>query len=412
MFTMFDNIGGPIWRPAAPLSDPGDMVGRLAAAQFLGILTLHADASPGNPADDHAQPSTTTFIGSDDRITSANDAHNATKMQQEYALMASGHASPRHADKVQPDENFDIPTGDPSLATSGGFSAANGYGPYTLAPGDSVTIVIAEGASGLNRARCISVGRQFKNSDILSQAKNDSVLTGKDSLFQTFRRAIANYKSGWATPEGSFSPKWFTVTSGNRGISLAWDLFASSGPAVAGFRIYRSAGTSWAPDSLVYTAGPDARSWTDTLVRGGIQYFYYIQTVGRPQDNTGAAMTPAGVTLTSNRIFTQTYTGAVLRPNSIGAGQAGIPTRTGLLQNFPNPFNPATTIRYQLANQSAVRLEVYSLLGQRVATLVNETEEAGYHDVRFDGSGLASGVYFYRLEAGSVTETKKLVTVR
>lgn len=83
-----------------------------------------------------------------------------------------------------------------------------------------------------------------------------------------------------------------------------------------------------------------------------------------------------------------------------------------LNQNYPNPFNPSTTIRYALPQRSHVLLAVFNTLGQQVATLVNENEEAGYHDVRFDGSGVASGVYFYRLIAGEYVATKKFVILR
>jgi hypothetical protein len=83
-----------------------------------------------------------------------------------------------------------------------------------------------------------------------------------------------------------------------------------------------------------------------------------------------------------------------------------------LNQNYPNPFNPTTTIRYALAQRSHVTLSVYNTLGQQVSTLVNETQDSGSHDVRFDGSGLASGVYFYRLQAGNFVQTKKLLLLR
>jgi len=83
-----------------------------------------------------------------------------------------------------------------------------------------------------------------------------------------------------------------------------------------------------------------------------------------------------------------------------------------LKQNYPNPFNPTTTIRYALPKRSQVTLIVFNTLGQQVATLVSETQDAGIHDVRFDGSGLASGVYFYRLNAGDHVATKKLLILR
>ena len=83
-----------------------------------------------------------------------------------------------------------------------------------------------------------------------------------------------------------------------------------------------------------------------------------------------------------------------------------------LLQNYPNPFNPSTMIRYGLPNRSHVSLTVYNTLGQRVTQLVNGEVDAGYHEVKFDGKDLSSGVYFYRMTAGIYTSTRKLVVVK
>lgn len=80
-------------------------------------------------------------------------------------------------------------------------------------------------------------------------------------------------------------------------------------------------------------------------------------------------------------------------------------------QNYPNPFNPTTTIRYSLPRRADVTLTVYNTLGQQVARLVYATEESGVHQVRFDATALASGVYFYRLQAGALASTKKLVVI-
>jgi ligand-binding sensor domain-containing protein len=97
---------------------------------------------------------------------------------------------------------------------------------------------------------------------------------------------------------------------------------------------------------------------------------------------------------------------------SVKVSSPEIPQLFRLEQNFPNPFNPTTSIRYSLPQRSQVTLSMFNTLGQQVATLVNETQEAGYHDVRFDGNGLASGVYFYRIQAGSFVQTKKLLILR
>jgi photosystem II stability/assembly factor-like uncharacterized protein len=89
-----------------------------------------------------------------------------------------------------------------------------------------------------------------------------------------------------------------------------------------------------------------------------------------------------------------------------------MPLGWSLFQNFPNPFNPSTTIRYGLPHKTTVHLSVFNTLGQQVALLENGEHEAGYHEIKFDGSGLSSGVYFYRIEAGSFVETKKLILTK
>ena len=88
------------------------------------------------------------------------------------------------------------------------------------------------------------------------------------------------------------------------------------------------------------------------------------------------------------------------------------PARTTLNANYPNPFNPTTTIRYQLAKGSHVRLTVWNILGRRVVTLVNSNQQKGVHQVTFNASQLASGVYFYRLQAGDRVLVKKMLLMK
>ena len=78
-------------------------------------------------------------------------------------------------------------------------------------------------------------------------------------------------------------------------------------------------------------------------------------------------------------------------------------------QNYPNPFNPTATISVALPERGWMRLSVFNQLGQEVAVLADQEMSAGHHDFRFDGWGLASGVYFYRLHAGEVILTKKML---
>jgi len=94
------------------------------------------------------------------------------------------------------------------------------------------------------------------------------------------------------------------------------------------------------------------------------------------------------------------------------ASSAGLPRSFALEQNFPNPFNPSTTIRYALPLRASVVLAVYNMLGQQVSALIKGMQDAGLYEVRFDAAGLASGMYFYRLQAGTFTETKRLLLIR
>jgi hypothetical protein len=89
-----------------------------------------------------------------------------------------------------------------------------------------------------------------------------------------------------------------------------------------------------------------------------------------------------------------------------------LPKEFILEQNFPNPFNPQTTINYSLQKSSTVKITVYDILGNKIITLVNEQKDAGKHSVKFDGSNKACGLYFYCIEAGSFTDIKKFVLMK
>jgi Secretion system C-terminal sorting domain len=91
---------------------------------------------------------------------------------------------------------------------------------------------------------------------------------------------------------------------------------------------------------------------------------------------------------------------------------AGVPVVFGLSQNYPNPFNPTTTIEFALPLTAKVQMKVYNVIGQEVATLVNETLTAGHHAVTFDASRIASGVYMYKIVAGNFVSVKKMVLLK
>jgi len=93
-------------------------------------------------------------------------------------------------------------------------------------------------------------------------------------------------------------------------------------------------------------------------------------------------------------------------------GGNGLPSSYGLEQNYPNPFNPSTVIQYALPQPGAVRLNVYDMMGRKVATLVDGPKAAGYHQVVFDARHLGSGAYMYRLEAGNTVLARTLYLIK
>jgi Secretion system C-terminal sorting domain len=106
------------------------------------------------------------------------------------------------------------------------------------------------------------------------------------------------------------------------------------------------------------------------------------------------------------------YSDAIMPNSSTGIEEPPVPAAYALYQNYPNPFNPVTGVRFQVPGTSDVKLVVYDILGKEVAVLVNERKGAGQYEVRFDGAGLASGVYLYRLVAGKYVETRRMLLVK
>jgi hypothetical protein len=124
-------------------------------------------------------------------------------------------------------------------------------------------------------------------------------------------------------------------------------------------------------------------------------------------DLSGVA-NPSTITMSAVRSVTASF----VRVSGVDERGESFPETFELLPNFPNPFNPTTVIRYQLPVAREVHLVVLDLLGQRVATLVQGDQEAGYHEVKFDAPTLSSGVYLYRLQAGDFVQTRKLLLLR
>jgi len=162
-----------------------------------------------------------------------------------------------------------------------------------------------------------------------------------------------------------------------------------------GFEILRQAHTStslnvtdWEKIGFVNGNGnsnlPKSYSFTDRNVNSG-KYSYRLKQI----DNDGT-----------------------FEHSKIVEADLGAPTKFELIQNYPNPFNPTTTISYDLPEAANVKLTIFNILGQEIATLVDGFKEAGNYSVNFDADNLDSGLYIYKLQAGSQVQTKKMTLIK
>ena len=172
-------------------------------------------------------------------------------------------------------------------------------------------------------------------------------------------------------------------------IKLTWQDNSNS---EVGYYIERKLGSS-GTYAVIDSVGANVSTYTDTKGVPGNDYFYRVRGY--------------------NLVCTSTYSNEVnLTLTGVKSNGTGIPDKFDVSQNYPNPFNPSTVITYQVPVSSVVTLKVYDMLGKEIRTLVNESKNAGYYSAVFVASNLPSGVYFYRMQAGKYSETKKLTVLK
>ena len=130
---------------------------------------------------------------------------------------------------------------------------------------------------------------------------------------------------------------------------------------------------------------------------------YYLSLVTNVNGNANYALA---------NIISDNTTLAKKNFNKVNFKGSEIPATYNLAQNFPNPFNPSTTIRYQIPQNGMVTLKIYDILGAEITTLVNEEKFAGKYEVKFNASSLASGVYIYKIQAGTFVNSKKMILLK
>ncbi|MCA9732859.1 T9SS type A sorting domain-containing protein, partial [candidate division KSB1 bacterium] len=174
--------------------------------------------------------------------------------------------------------------------------------------------------------------------------------------------------------------------------------------------------TAWPPAvDLSYSNAALMEAGTDGLPLGDLNWFpakkaiyetnrdQYVLALQDSVRNAKAVYVPGSAT--------PMWTPSNPRVLSV-SGEIIIPTETTLYHNYPNPFNPETTIEFNLAKSGRTTLEVYNVMGQRVATLVNGQLNSGLHRFTFDATQFATGVYIYKLTSGNVTQVKKMMFLK
>ncbi|MGH7452857.1 MAG: hypothetical protein ACRENG_16025, partial [bacterium] len=398
--------------------NPND--GRLAGVQYIGNVVLHADKSATDKSDDLFQPKTTMYLSADrgeysgsttNFLGPSSNQFDADLMSAKYRAMSAGHPAKTHAQEVG--------NGFANLFGTdlGGYEQAQGFGPYDLEPGDSIRIVIAEAVAGISRQKSVEVGTNWYKwhsntgnptltlpngltTTDFNEYKKQWVQTGKDSLFQTFRRAISNFRNNYDIPQPPPPPRIFEVQSGGDRVVLTWSDNAESWPNFKGYRIYRAIAK---PDTfyqqIFETQVPNiVHRFDDTSPRRGFDYYYYIESF---DDGSTNDVNP-DVSLVSSRFYTKTSEPALLRrpaSNSLSA-----------IRVVPNPFHIRAS-SLQFGNQAPDRIaffglppectiKIYTERGDLIQTIEhnNGTADELWNSLTSSGQIIVSGVYIVHFE--------------
>jgi glucose/arabinose dehydrogenase len=192
-----------------------------------------------------------------------------------------------------------------------------------------------------------------------------------------------------------------------------WEYSHSLGLSVTGGYVYRGNNVPQLKGKYIYGDYVTASVWS--LQYDGIN----------PATNNLITTAPGSITSfgvdEQQELYLVSFNNKIYRftPTTTGVEEQNILDDFQLYQNYPNPFNPSTTIKYTIPSVtlsgvegSRVQLKIFDVLGNEVATLVDEYKPAGNYEINFNASGLVSGIYFYRLQAGSFVDTKKMILLR
>lgn len=466
-FRGWNDIGMPSIDGVGFYSQDNDSTGRLTADVFMGRVYMHADQTPRtlneqtNPVlpvprpfeqnpNDPAQPSSMFYYGGDDEAFGCDPcAWDPDHLQMAWdRFMVPGRVYPHHADLIAPGgpwsaERFanqtKAPSDLPDERDTAGWNFGETFGPYTLEPGESVRIVVADVVAGLSRAASMAIGAAYKeawrageeNRPIPYDANGDGqidpvkeqmrknlwVMTARDSLFQAFERARANMESGYQIPRAPAPPGKFMVNSGPDRIVLTWETLAGE-PDPVSWEIYRAQGNFlWKPYEHIGTVSGSERRFDDTGAARGVGYYYYLQAVG-PPNNDGTGLTPTGVAMRSSRAYTQTYDPAMLtRPPGPDLASIRVVPNPYILDADENIRWPDQQDKIAFLNiPGQCTIEIYTEIGERIYTIehTNGSGDAYWDLTTSSRQVVVSGLYLAVIrdqESGNQV-LKKFVVIR
>jgi ligand-binding sensor domain-containing protein len=246
---------------------------------------------------------------------------------------------------------------------------------------------------------------------------------------------IGTSSSGLVKFDGS---DWIIYNSSNSGLpvnvvsSMAIDSFGCKWIGTGGGGLVKFDGINWTiydtsnsmlPDNNVaaYVVDNSNNIWLGTGSRGMVKFdgtnwtLFNTTNSGLPENEVGTIL----IDSYDNKLIGTNRGGlAVFKEGGITSTDEHLtealtlPSEFILQHNYPNPFNPVTTIEYQLPVAAKVSIKLFDMLGSEIVTLVNETKDAGFYKHQFDGSTLASGTYFFRIQANDFVQTKKMTLLK
>jgi photosystem II stability/assembly factor-like uncharacterized protein len=312
----------------------------------------------------------------------------------------SNYGQPLEMDQNDPNYFYFAPDGGDFYVSSNGganFSIVSNYNfrspcDIIVKWDDSQTIFVGDGVTGSGQAQIIKSTNRGVNWTVQHTAGASEI----PSMCNTVFAPEVTYATEW-----SGSTVYRSTNSGNN-----WSVASNN------------SGSGWASDicredpTLILTGNYGANAWLST--NNGATFPSIGSGLSSGGSGAGMMVPERGylINMQTGKLFKLQITYDVITTVEELTVSTNIPDAYSLQQNYPNPFNPSTKIRYDIAKNGIVKLTVYDQLGRQVSELVNGTKNAGTYEVEFNGSNLASGIYFYKLEVPGQTFTKKMILVK